>query len=59
MLRYSDIQQARRSMGICLQENVIYESLTVRDHLEIIAGLRGIEFQNRDADVLNFFNISY
>ena len=56
ILRHSGRQQARRSMGICLQENVIYESLTLSDHLQIVARLRGISSQNRDAEVRVTFN---
>ena len=51
MLKHSARQEARRSMGICLQENVIYETLTVRDHLQIVARLRGIPAAQRNADV--------
>ena len=59
MLRHSGRQQARRSMGICLQENVIYETLTVFDHLQIVARLRGTSSQNRDAEVFSLTSFVY
>ena len=33
----------RRSLGICPQHNVLYDSLTVREHLLFYAGLKGLD----------------
>ena len=51
---HADRQAARGSMGVCLQENVIYESLTVEDHLQVAARLRRIPSDQRDNEVFCF-----
>ena len=47
-------QAARKSMGFCLQQNVLYDSLTVADHLQFIAMLRGIPCSKMNFEVSHF-----
>ena len=42
MSNIADRQKARKSMGFCLQQNILYDSLTVVDHMRFIAKLREI-----------------
>ena len=42
MSNIADRQKARKSMGFCLQQNILYDSLTVDDHMRFIAKLREI-----------------
>jgi ABC-type multidrug transport system ATPase subunit len=35
-------EEIRRSMGLCLQFNVLYENLTIEEHLTFYALLKGI-----------------
>jgi ATP-binding cassette subfamily A (ABC1) protein 3 len=34
--------QIRQKVGVCLQTDVLYERLTVREHLEFFARLKGL-----------------
>ncbi len=54
MMVHEDRQAARGSMGVCLQENVIYESLTVEDHLQVVARLRRVPSPQRENEVFLF-----
>ena len=40
-----DMNQLRRSMGVCPQHSVLWNELTVREHLLIFAGIRGFDFK--------------
>ena len=51
MSKHIDRQEARKSMGFCLQDNVIFDSLTARDHLEVVARLRNIPADQRKKEV--------
>ncbi|XP_076318610.1 phospholipid-transporting ATPase ABCA3-like [Tachypleus tridentatus] len=37
----ADTKKARRSLGLCPQHNVLYNDLTVEEHLKLFAGLKG------------------
>ncbi|CAK9007920.1 Glucosylceramide transporter ABCA12 (ATP-binding cassette sub-family A member 12) [Durusdinium trenchii] len=37
-----DMARIRQNMGICPQHNVLFPDLTVREHLVIIAGIKGV-----------------
>ena len=51
MFNLKDQQIAREQIGFCLQQNVIYDTLTTRDHLEIIARIRKIPEELREKQV--------
>jgi ABC-type multidrug transport system ATPase subunit len=38
-----DRSAARRNLGICMQQNVIWDDISVEDHLFIFARLRGLK----------------
>ena len=38
---YTQMAQIRQKVGVCLQTDVLYERLTVREHLEFFARLKG------------------
>jgi ABC-type multidrug transport system ATPase subunit len=42
---------ARRSLGICTQQDVIWSDLTVEEHLYIFAALRGLAYSKLQLDV--------
>jgi len=44
----SGFQEARRQIGYCPQFDAIFEGLTVREHLEIYATLKGVKRELRD-----------
>jgi len=39
----TQMPRIRAMMGVCPQENVLYDKLTVREHLEVFGGLRGVD----------------
>lgn len=43
----TELDEARRSLGICCQHNVLFEELTVREHLVFFCSLKGIEDKGR------------
>ena len=51
MSNITDRMKARKSMGFCLQQNILYDSLTVGDHMRFIAKLREIPSDLVDINV--------
>jgi ABC-type multidrug transport system ATPase subunit len=41
----SDLPEIRKVLGVCPQQNPIWEKLSVRDHLIIYAGLKGVSWR--------------
>ena len=41
-------------VGVCPQENVLFDFLTVKEHLECYCGLKGVEGEEADAMVTLF-----
>ncbi|XP_072414639.1 cholesterol transporter ABCA5 isoform X1 [Chiloscyllium punctatum] len=48
-----EIIQIRKMMGVCPQFDVLFYSLTVKEHLKILAMIKGITAQEIDKEVLN------
>ena len=40
---FSQMPQVRQHLGVCPQHNILFESLTVREHLELYAAFKGID----------------
>ena len=40
---FEDMSELRENLGVCPQHNVLYGHLTVREHLEIFASLKGVK----------------
>ena len=40
---FEDMDQLRQNLGVCPQHNVLFESLSVREHLELYASFKGVE----------------
>ncbi|GBG28685.1 ABC transporter ATP-binding protein [Hondaea fermentalgiana] len=51
-----DISSVRKIMGVCPQHNVLYPDLTVREHLEFFAALKGVKTDYIDREVYNMVN---
>lgn len=45
---HAERQAVRRSCGFCFQENVIYDAITVRQHMRIISRIRDIDPSRRE-----------
>lgn len=46
-----DIDEIRKSLGVCPQHNVLYNELTVREHLYIYAVFKGVASENVENEV--------
>ena len=38
----SDIGTIRQSMGLCNQQDVLFDNLTAKEHLEFVASIKGL-----------------
>ncbi|CAL1281881.1 unnamed protein product, partial [Larinioides sclopetarius] len=47
----------RRSLGVCPQHNVLYDSLTVEEHLRIYAAIKGIAWKDLKSEVTPILDI--
>jgi len=43
-----DMDKIRQMIGLCPQQNIIYEKLTPREHLKVFAGIKGIPVDEID-----------
>lgn len=46
----TELNEARKSLGICPQHNVLFEELTVKEHLEFFCALKGMEEKSMITD---------
>ena len=38
----SQMRQIRQSIGVCMQSNILFDTMTVREHLRLFATLKGV-----------------
>lgn len=48
----SEMEQIRYSMGVCPQHDVLFDNLTVREHILFFAQLKGFSFEEADAEAV-------
>lgn len=53
----TSIQRVRDSMGLCLQHNVLFDNLTVREHLYFFGKLKGLASDQIDAEINNYIKL--
>lgn len=46
-----DLAGVRKSIGLCLQQNVLYDDLTIEDHLRYYCNIKGVPEDRIEADV--------
>lgn len=46
-----DMQLLRENLGVCPQHNVLFEFLSVKEHLELYAAFKGVESDEIEAKV--------
>lgn len=39
---HEDIEEIRKSLGLCVQKDILYEEFTVEEHLKFYASIKGI-----------------
>ncbi|KAJ7372623.1 ATP-binding cassette sub- A member 5 [Desmophyllum pertusum] len=44
----SQMQEIRKVIGVCQQQNVLFDFMTVKEHLEFYAGLKEVAVEERD-----------
>lgn len=49
-----DLQKARHSMSFCPQQNIVYEELTVREHIELFSQLKGMHKKNAKNEAISY-----
>ncbi|XP_071081916.1 phospholipid-transporting ATPase ABCA3-like [Haliotis cracherodii] len=52
----NDIQSVRQSLGLCPQHNILFDSLTVQEHLEFFACLKGCPSTDVKTEVNTIIN---
>ncbi|KAJ8301076.1 hypothetical protein KUTeg_020063 [Tegillarca granosa] len=52
-----DITSVRKSLGVCPQHNILFDTLTVEEHLEFYAGLKGFPKNRMKEEVNRIINI--
>ena len=40
-----EVQEARGNLGLCQQHDVLYDRLTVREHLELVCSLKDVDYE--------------
>ena len=48
-----NFEAIRTKFGLCVQKDILYEELTVADHIELISRLRGVSVDN----MANYINV--
>lgn len=46
-----EMDSIRQNMGVCLQEDLIFDKLTAQEHLELFAVLKGVPVASQAADI--------
>ncbi|XP_071081915.1 phospholipid-transporting ATPase ABCA3-like [Haliotis cracherodii] len=47
----NDTQSVRQSLGLCPQHNILFDTLTVQEHMEFFASLKGCPRSDREAEI--------
>lgn len=51
-MNYADeLEQIRRTTGVCVQQDILYDRLTVKEHLRYYAELKGVPDRHLEAEV--------
>jgi ABC-type multidrug transport system ATPase subunit len=45
-----ELTKARESIGICPQHNVLFDRLTVMEHLKFFSKIKGVSYENKDLE---------
>ncbi|XP_055683327.1 phospholipid-transporting ATPase ABCA3 isoform X3 [Lutzomyia longipalpis] len=53
----TDIEGVRDSLGLCPQHNILFDSLTVREHIIFYSRLKGLDKKNVEAEVKKYVGI--
>ena len=51
-----DIDDIRSLLGVCQQDDIIFEKLTAKEHLYIFGIIKGLEFKEIEKEISNVLN---
>lgn len=51
ILGKTEFEEIREVLGVCPQENPLYDDLTIREHLELFGSLKGLEGETLDGEI--------
>mmetsp|Transcript_6172 Transcript_6172/g.5545 ORF Transcript_6172/g.5545 Transcript_6172/m.5545 type:complete len:470 (+) Transcript_6172:784-2193(+) len=46
-----NLEEVRKQMGVCPQHDILFDNLTVKEHLELFATFKGMEKEKMDKDI--------
>ncbi|CAL1280707.1 unnamed protein product [Larinioides sclopetarius] len=53
----TETTRARRGLGVCPQHNVLYDTLTVEEHLRIYAAMKGVPWRSLNSETTDILNM--
>lgn len=53
----NDIQSVRKSLGLCPQHNILFDELTVEEHLKFYARLKGVSEDDLHEEILTYLTL--
>jgi ATP-binding cassette, subfamily A (ABC1), member 3 len=53
----NDIKRVRGSLGLCPQHNILFDELTVKEHIEFYARLKGLAKNKINAEVVKYVSL--
>ncbi|GBM33337.1 ATP-binding cassette sub-family A member 3 [Araneus ventricosus] len=53
----TETTRARRGLGVCPQHNVLYDTLTVEEHLRIYAAMKGVPWKSLNSETTDILNM--
>ncbi|XP_055936421.1 retinal-specific phospholipid-transporting ATPase ABCA4-like [Argiope bruennichi] len=53
----TETTRARRGVGVCPQHNVLYDTLTVEEHLRIYAAMKGVPWRSLNSETTDVLNM--
>lgn len=54
---HTEMEQIRHSMGVCPQHDVLFENLSVREHILFFSQLKGFSYADADAEAVTLTNL--
>lgn len=52
----TNLEQARNSIGICLQQNILFDDLTVKEHIQFFCQLKNFDCESIDYEVNKYIS---
>lgn len=53
----TETKKARSSIGLCTQQNILFDELTVREHIQFFCGLKGLDSVSANRDTIKYVDL--